>query len=315
MKPLLCTAFVVIAAAGAACTPTEGEEGGPCFPNDTCSAGLNCVSALCVEADSGETEGEGEGEGEGEADCETRAADVRVTSAADVESLRNVCTVGGTLFVQGTDLVAFSLPRLVTADGIDIFENPALTTLSFPALEHVGTDFSVLDNAALVSLSAPLLESVADGGRSQGIFLVGRNRQMTSLTLPRLTTVGANLGGAEFGYLEVFNTAITSMQLPQLDTVFEDLSFHDNPNLTVLEVPALVRVRESFKFVRCDALQTVSAPQLVSAGEVNIRENATLATLSLPALTSLESGAIIVDNPSLSTCVGVLVADVGDCVQ
>jgi hypothetical protein len=29
--------------------PVAGEEGGPCYPNDTCNAGLTCASGLCVK--------------------------------------------------------------------------------------------------------------------------------------------------------------------------------------------------------------------------------------------------------------------------
>jgi hypothetical protein len=34
-----------------------GGEGQPCYPNDTCNAGLSCLSNLCVDAGSGGTAG------------------------------------------------------------------------------------------------------------------------------------------------------------------------------------------------------------------------------------------------------------------
>ena len=44
-------------AIGAACSsgPTQGDEGGSCFPNGTCNTGLTCLSNLCVKtgADAG----------------------------------------------------------------------------------------------------------------------------------------------------------------------------------------------------------------------------------------------------------------------
>lgn len=41
--------------------PSEGEERGPCYGNNTCDDGLICRSDLCID-----DEGEGEGEGEGD---------------------------------------------------------------------------------------------------------------------------------------------------------------------------------------------------------------------------------------------------------
>jgi len=52
----LCASFVVAAwcgmgavgCGGDAIGARTGEEGGPCYPNDTCNAGLECVDGLCV---------------------------------------------------------------------------------------------------------------------------------------------------------------------------------------------------------------------------------------------------------------------------
>ena len=33
--------------------PTPGSERGPCYPNSTCNAGLECLSDLCVKAPGG----------------------------------------------------------------------------------------------------------------------------------------------------------------------------------------------------------------------------------------------------------------------
>ena len=51
--PVALTVLVVLGACGRACTG-EGDEGGPCFPNDTCNDGLTCLSELCVDAGEGE---------------------------------------------------------------------------------------------------------------------------------------------------------------------------------------------------------------------------------------------------------------------
>jgi hypothetical protein len=39
--------------AGPDATPAAGSEGGACYPNDTCNAGLTCASHLCVRVDGG----------------------------------------------------------------------------------------------------------------------------------------------------------------------------------------------------------------------------------------------------------------------
>ena len=43
---LCATAF--LACNGGASSPPAGSEGGACFPNDTCNAGLSCLSTFCV---------------------------------------------------------------------------------------------------------------------------------------------------------------------------------------------------------------------------------------------------------------------------
>jgi hypothetical protein len=45
--------FAATACSDVAQTP-QGEEGGHCYPNDTCNAGLTCASNLCVVVDAGE---------------------------------------------------------------------------------------------------------------------------------------------------------------------------------------------------------------------------------------------------------------------
>ena len=45
-------AFLLVALAGCS-KPAPGSESGPCYPNDTCNAGLVCSSGTCVAAGTG----------------------------------------------------------------------------------------------------------------------------------------------------------------------------------------------------------------------------------------------------------------------
>ncbi len=47
-------------------TPNDGEEGGPCYGNNTCNAGLTCLSGICVNANG--VDGSGDGSTDGSTD-------------------------------------------------------------------------------------------------------------------------------------------------------------------------------------------------------------------------------------------------------
>ena len=47
---LVLTLAATLAVACGAATKAEGTEGGPCYGNDSCNAGLACLSHLCVDA-------------------------------------------------------------------------------------------------------------------------------------------------------------------------------------------------------------------------------------------------------------------------
>jgi hypothetical protein len=55
MRIILSIALAISACGGSANTidetNAEGTRGGPCYPNNTCNAGLTCVASLCTDAD------------------------------------------------------------------------------------------------------------------------------------------------------------------------------------------------------------------------------------------------------------------------
>ena len=62
-------------------------------------------------------------------------------------------------------------------------------------------------------------------------------------------------------------------------------------------------------------LTSISMPALASAGGVGISRNRALTSISMPALASVVSGVFIGDNSALTSCTGALIVNVGDCVQ
>ena len=112
-----------------------GDEGAPCYPNDTCNAGLACTA---------------------ESVCVAMAADGAVAGDAAV-AIGVVCS-GDFTIVNSADLEALANCKEVTGD-ISLGDSDWLTELSLPALESIGGTLSIVINAGLTSIRLPALKS------------------------------------------------------------------------------------------------------------------------------------------------------------
>ena len=150
--------------------------------------------------------------------------------------------------------------------------------------------------AGLVVLSPPATALTAVGG-----LYVADNSTLTSLSLPALTTVSENVRVSS-------NTALTSLELPALTTVGGGLLVQYNTALTSLHLPALQTCGGLAASTPLDvhgnaALTSLSLPALTTAsGGLAIATNATLADLGLPALVTLRGSLSVTDNTMLRQC-------------
>jgi hypothetical protein len=215
--------------------------------------------------------------------------------------------------VWGTDaLTNLSLPALatVTGGGFDIVDSAALSTVSLPVLTTVQGDVSL---APLDTVDLPQLVTV--GG---DLSLGG-----TSVSLPALESVGGTLG--------VMSAAIPALSLPELASIGGDLWISQDGSLASLSLPALADagglvllqwlpalgaldlgalatagaglnvVRTGLTQLELPALLTVG-PSPFLGSTFAIEENAELASISAPQLTSVAGGFRVVDNAKLPQC-------------
>jgi len=103
--------------------------------------------------------------------------------------------------------------------------------------------------------------------------------------------------------------------LADLERVIGSLAIEGNNALTIIDLPVLRLVNESFTIGANDALTAVDLPRLTTVGgALSISTNGALTSISLPALTG--QGTIDIQlNGALTTCIGPLIVEVGDCVQ
>ena len=138
MKKRVAAAALVLALVGvASCSssPDQGTEGGACFPNGTCNAGLTCLSNLCVK----ETPAEG-GIDSGGADA---AADV---STSDVSTSACTDPTSGTAARFAANAV--TLPMQASDDAFDLDGVPPQDGTTVPGVRR---ELKAEASAAVVS--------------------------------------------------------------------------------------------------------------------------------------------------------------------
>ncbi len=173
----------------------------------------------------------------------------------DLSGLENLTSISGDLLIDdNTALIDFSGLENLTSIGNDLIieDNAALSDFSdLENLTSIGDDLGIRYNAALTDLSG--LESLTSIGGSLNIWI---NTALTDLSgLESLTSIGGdlrienndaliNLNGLENltstgGSLRItFNNNLTDLNaLENLTSTGGDLRIHDNPTLSICQVP------------------------------------------------------------------------------
>jgi len=182
-------------------------------------------------------------------------------------------------------LTTLSTPNLRYAGSIVPNFLPFLTTLSFPSLVSVRTNFAPVSMGGLTTLSIPVLSYVG------GSFGFSGANALATLSAPSLSYVHGTFNPASM-------TALTTISIPELSYVG---SFNpSNLNaLTALSAPNLASCGGLFSLVNMAAITTLSFPSLVSVAT-------TLTLTSLPSLTSISLPALasVGNNTGISITVG-----------
>lgn len=203
------------------------------------------------------------------------------TEQASFYTLSELTTVDMPLFATGgltlanvPELVDVNVPKLKTPSQL-VIDNTGLTTLDdFGAVTSVGPgSFAITSNAALTDASA-LASSI-----TTTVFTnVSSNPELTSIAFPLLTATGDV-------YFE--GGAVTQLSLPALVTT-KNLSVSYNTALTSLALPELTTVTGGLAVMFNPALTSVSAPKLASGLEnIVMIDNAAGLSVNLDGLTSI----------------------------
>jgi hypothetical protein len=236
----------------------------------------------------------------------TEDEEVRGNPALTSVDLSSLAAVGGeqTIYAN-TALPRVELPKLLSVGGdlrvggVSGEENPALETLSMPALLFVEGRCVIVDNASLASLELGALTSVG------GYLAIGGTDFLETIWLGSLASVGGNLGIH-------WTDSLETVWLGALTSVGGSVSASRNSSLATIAMPSLVSVGEEIEIHSNPKLESLAMGSLVSAGyHLTITENALLTDLGLGALKTLgctsETGSTthclqIWDNFSLPQC-------------
>ena len=225
----------------------------------------------------------------------------RVSSNRDLTSLSLPALerVDQVLHLGNNRLLAdIGLDALLRAKDIEIRDNPALVTLTFPAFEHGEEDFDIIDNDALTTLTAPELETAG--------YIEIMSARLETLSFPKLTETSSlwirgwctscglteplvvnlpelrQITGRLLYTYQRYGVDLT-LTLPKLETVstLEPTS----SQLVDISCPSLTRVRELL--LNGIGLEGWYFPELAEViGDADIRNNGDGAT-TFPKLVSI----------------------------
>jgi hypothetical protein len=236
---------------------------------------------------------------------------------SSLAGLSGLTTVGGAIEITGNlDLTSPSLPALVTAGSLLIDGNAGLLDIAgFGSLATVYGALQITENANLTAISGfPALRSTgklwiernyvlatqAGFGALEDVLtdlIVGWNAH-TAIAFPKLERVKGylTLNGVNAETSSSPNLSTTSVSFPVLDYVGKDLALRQLWNLASLDLGKLRQVGAHLSLHVLESLTSLSLPELVMTGGMDILNNGTLASLSMPKLTDVST-----DNVDIAT--------------
>jgi hypothetical protein len=195
-----------------------------------------------------------------------RQAQIEDCAALSMLSLPALRSVGGHLTLQRLNVSQLQLGSLVTVGGQCIVSsNAALATVSMPNLVSVGSDLIISLCAVLAEVSATSLQSV-----------------------------GASL--------QMYDTNVTAIELPELRTVGGSVSVYHNAFLTSMVMDALTSVGGTLSIRSNVALTDVSFKMLASVGGIDFSYNGNVGILALNNLATV-AGSMVVNGEGKLTLI------------
>lgn len=215
----------------------------------------------------------------------------------------------GIVLFGNTAETLFSILDSTLGGGLHISSNTMLQTLEALNLATVSIPsggqitFTITNNNVLSAVSFPALSSL--GGISGVAITFQGNPLMTTLSLPLWT--GGSPGLGTNLTIGTGNTALASINLNSLVRT-NRLSVTTNPALTSLTLPSFTTIESTiFQIINNVTLTSISLPAFVSTNSASatlvVTGNTLLATLSLPACTTILNGITANGLANLTTVV------------
>ncbi len=217
----------------------------------------------------------------------------------------DVTTLGGTSLFENDELTNIDAPTVVNLVG-DVFVSgqPLLARVDFSGLTNAaGEDIRIrqsngladvrlgsLQTVGVLQLELPSLTTLDLGQLAQA--------SVVDLDTPNLASVDLSGLVSTFS-LRVEDTAVTALDLANLASV-DELVVTFNPDLALLNTPALVSAVDLFQVEQNPLVPSVSAPLLTDLGRLEVNGNPSVTEVVMPLATS----AILVriaSNGSLTT--------------
>ncbi|MCP4443080.1 MAG: hypothetical protein GY810_29590 [Aureispira sp.] len=197
-----------------------------------------------------------------------------------------------------TALTTVDLSNLVNVESIQIANNTALTSIDLSNLEVIYGNLIIFDDALGGSTSISLPKVTY----SNAIYI--DNDYLTSFSAPLMTVAGG---------IGLESTSLTSLDLSNLKDVLNGRTDNDlvsglslyDAGLTAINLPKLENAY-TFFVRNCNSLTSLSIP-LLKTGSIYIQDNASLPSVSLPSLTSVDfyESTLYIKNNSVLTSISI----------
>ena len=173
-----------------------------------------------------------------------------------------VTVMKGVVGIQANpNFTTLNFGSLQTAQGVSI-SNTSLTSLAFPQLTSLSTNFDLDNNPTLQSVSLPLLNN--------SVISIANSPLFSSLNLDGLITGSLSIGGS----------GMTSFSLPPNFINAGTIDFRGNNDLISLSLIGIQKITQSITVAVNPSLTSITFPEAVdfttefSSSNVNLQNNA-----------------------------------------
>ncbi len=195
-------------------------------------------------------------------------------------------------------LISVSLNKLLELENLRVYENSLLESINLSSLASLRDNLFIRNNNGLTNLDVRGLENIFS-------LNIRDNEKLFSVDLPNLFSI-TKLRITENSLLESFNAP----KLAKIDGDFSSFSIGDNEGLTSIIIEALESSNTDLNFRNNPKLTTVSIPNLIRSRSILVSGNEALLNINLDKLQTIDERLFISGNERLQTISFAALTDV-----